>query len=154
MADAVKRFGRFLGLVEDDPGFEDVVAEPTPVRTLPNRVQPEVDQYQRPTPLRPVTAPVEPPSNRQVVTCTPHSFNDAAQIGKDFRNGHPVMMNLDEVDPAVARRLIDFASGMVMALEGRLSKISASVVVLLPRGMDISPAERQNLVGGHFFNQD
>lgn len=161
MAGAVKRIGRFLGLVEDDIGYEPYEqpeAEP-PVRTLPVRPAPEAGRA--PAVRPPATAPAPrtelhsvPSPSRQFVTSKPHGFNDAAKIGTDFRGGHPIMLNLDDVDQPTRRRLIDFCAGLVMALEGTMTKVSANVLVLLPKGLDVTEAQRQTMADGHFFNQD
>lgn len=83
----------------------------------------------------------------------PVTFNDAQEVGDKFRNGKPVIMNLRTVERDLARRLIDFASGLCYGLRGDMEKVDDKVYLLTPAGVEISPEDRidlrdQGLVGG------
>ena len=107
-------------------------------------------------PAQVVNLPVVQPEveiSKQIKFITPMVFNDAEKIGVDFRNGHPVMINLHETTPELSRRLIDFLSGVVLALNGRMQKASAGVIMILPNGYEISAMQKEELNSGHFFNQ-
>lgn len=129
-----------------------------PVRRLPQRgSRDEFDDIfaeddsgpRRPTPLRPVQSRTE--SRVQMVQ--PTSFNDAQEIGKSFRDGVPVIINLGVADPELSKRLVDFASGLTYALEGKMSKIAEKVFVLTPQNVEFSAEERAAMVEQGFFNQ-
>ena len=83
----------------------------------------------------------------------PKRFNEARDIGERFRKGVPVIMNLQGAEDAVARRLVDFASGLVFGLDGKIEMVASRVYLLTPANMEVSAEEREKLVEGGFFNQ-
>jgi FtsZ-interacting cell division protein YlmF len=76
---------------------------------------------------------------------TPRSFGDAKELADDFKAVVPVVMDLQSVERDLARRLIDFASGICYALDGSMEKIASQVFLLIPVGVDVSEEERRNL---------
>ena len=62
---------------------------------------------------------------RRITTIHPRSYNDAKIIGEAFRENIPVIMNVEEMPDADAKRLVDFASGLAFALEGRIERVTA-----------------------------
>jgi cell division inhibitor SepF len=62
-------------------------------------------------------------------------------------------MNLQSTDDAIARRLVDFASGLVFGLDGKIEMVASRVYLLTPVNMEVSAEERERLVEGGFFNQ-
>ena len=83
----------------------------------------------------------------------PQSFADAQEIADRFRAAVPTFVNLQDCEAGLARRLIDFCSGLVYALDGRLQFAAAGVLLLAPRGAELSGDERAGLREGSFFNQ-
>jgi len=83
----------------------------------------------------------------------PKRFNEAREIGERFRQGIPVIVNLQGADDAIARRLVDFASGLVFGLDGKIEMVASRVYLLTPANMEVSAEERERLVEGGFFNQ-
>ena len=81
------------------------------------------------------------------------SFNDAQQVADKFRDGIPVILNLQGSDQELVRRLIDFASGLTYALDGGMQRIADKVFMLTPRNVEISAEERARLIEKGFFNQ-
>jgi cell division inhibitor SepF len=84
---------------------------------------------------------------------TPNSFNDAQEIADAFKVQTPVILNLQTTDSELAKRLIDFASGLTYALEGGMQKIADKTFMLTPRNVEVSAEERARLVEKGFFNQ-
>ncbi|MEY3407048.1 MAG: hypothetical protein RL038_109 [Actinomycetota bacterium] len=169
-----RKLGQFLGLVDEydyDPegrynelltppaGRADTAAQPVVSQSasrptaVPNRegvrLIPTEDTQAQVVPLHQPEVEI----SKQIKFITPMIFNDAEKIGVDFRNGHPVMINLHETTPELSRRLIDFLSGVVLALNGRMQKASAGVIMILPHGYEISAMQKEELNSGHFFNQ-
>jgi len=72
---------------------------------------------------------------------SPESFNEAQEIGDRFKSGQPVIVNLQGVDRELRRRLIDFASGLCYALDGKMDKVATHVYMLTPADVEISAAE-------------
>ena len=83
----------------------------------------------------------------------PHSFNEAQEIADAFKTQTPVILNLQTTDSELAKRLIDFASGLTYALEGGMQKIAEKTFMLTPRNVEVSAEERARLVEKGFFNQ-
>lgn len=88
--------------------------------------------------VRPVGAPRTAPTVRAVpsagdtATIRPRNFNDAQAIADHFKDGVPVIVNLEGADREMARRVIDFASGMCYALSGTMEKVGSGVYLLKP----------------------
>lgn len=77
-------------------------------------------------------------SNRPaVVLFRPVSFNDATKAADDLRDKKAVIVNLENVDKAISRRVIDFLSGCAYALDGRIKKVALSTYILTPYNVDI-----------------
>jgi cell division inhibitor SepF len=107
---------------------------------------------------RPTTAlrPVDRARNGgdvRVHLVIPKSFNDAQQVADKFKQGIPVVLNLQSSDTDLAKRLIDFASGLTYALDGGMQRIAQKVFMLTPRNVQISAEERAELIEKGFFNQ-
>ena len=72
------------------------------------------------------------PSSGETVTVRPRNFNQAQEIADHFKDGVPVIVNLEGADREMARRIIDFASGMCYALSGTMEKVGSGVYLLKP----------------------
>jgi cell division inhibitor SepF len=84
----------------------------------------------------------------------PRSFNDAQQIADRFKEGMPVILNLQGSDQELAKRLIDFASGLTYAMDGGMQRVADKVFLLTPRNVEVSAEERARMLErGGFFNQ-
>ena len=75
----------------------------------------------------------------------PRTFNDAQPIGDRYKRGIPVIINLQTVEPGLAKRLIDFASGLTYALEGRMQRIADKVFLLTPENVELSAEDQAPL---------
>jgi cell division inhibitor SepF len=84
----------------------------------------------------------------------PRSFNDAQQIADRFKQSIPVILNLQNADAELSKRLIDFASGLTYALNGGMQRVADKVFLLTPRNVEVSAEQRAQLLErGGFFNQ-
>lgn len=114
------------------PSFPSNNAEP-PVR----RPQPAGDDssvHPRPSNPRPSASPR---GGGSTVSADPHTvrprrFDSAQEIADKFKEGLPVIMNLEGTEREVSRRLIDFASGICYALNGSMEKVATGVYLLKP----------------------
>ncbi len=166
----------YFGLAEDDRwADEDDVPEPEPESQLEDRYRdrPNVRRLQsrrrrdeiddifaddssaaaaRPTrSLRPVQSNGR--ADLQVHLVVPKSFNDAQQVADQFKESVPVILNLQGTENDLAKRLIDFASGLTYALDGGMQRIADKVFLLTPRNVEVSAEERARLIEKGFFNQ-
>ena len=89
----------------------------------------------------------------QVHLVVPKNFNDAQQVADQFKEGIPVILNLQGSDTDLSKRLIDFASGLTYALDGGMQRIADKVFLLTPRNVEVSAEERARLIEKGFFNQ-
>lgn len=133
---------------EVDPEWDDV-AEPSAVRVLPTAgggVRPTgpvaEPVRQGGTVVRPV--PATPTSARPHIV-TPQSFNDAQEVGDFFKRNQPVIVNLQGLDRDLARRLLDFSSGVAYGLGGSVERVAAQVFLLTPTDVQVSADERRRL---------
>jgi len=111
--------------------------EPASARTSVLRPAPE------PRRLRGVESmPSAMPSVPKVHLVLPRSFNDAQQIADRFKDGVPVILNLQGCDQELSKRLIDFASGLTYALDGGMQRVADKVFLLTPRNVEVSAEER------------
>lgn len=83
----------------------------------------------------------------------PKTFNDAQAIADHFKRGVPVIVNLQQTDGELSKRLIDFASGLTYGLDGAMSRIADKVFLLTPPNVDVSAEDRAAILEGGFFNQ-
>src|SRR5436305_6508103 len=97
---------------------------------------------------------VPSPSSVKVHLVLPRSFNDAQQIADRYKQGIPVILNLQSADTELSKRLIDFASGLTYALNGGMQRVADKVFLLTPRNVEVSAEQRAALLErGGFFNQ-
>jgi cell division inhibitor SepF len=102
-----------------------------------------------PAHLRPV------PDNRttRVSVLEPSSFNDAQNLADRFKRQQPVILNLQNVDGDLSRRMVDFCSGLTYALDGNIQSVANRVFLLTPRDVEVSAEERKRIAERAFFNQ-
>lgn len=96
--------------------------------------------------LRPqVVRPLSPTPSAKPHVVVPTSFNQAQELADKFKGSQPVIMNLQGADRDLARRLIDFASGLCYGLGGQMEKVANQVYLLTPTNVEVSPEERRRL---------
>lgn len=69
----------------------------------------------------------------------------AAEIGRLYRMGSPVLFDMTDAPSTTARRILDFVSGVTFALRGRLVKMSSRAFLIIPEGVELSATERERL---------
>ena len=159
MASAMRKMAVYLGLVEDERRYQDSYD-----------AYGEYDEYDEQadaTEAAPVRAdyggyvteqPVEPAPPRQVelariTTLHPRTYNEARTIGEHFRDGTPVIMNLTEMVDSDARRLVDFAAGLIFGLRGSIDKVTNKVFLLSPANVEVTAEDKARIAERGFFNQ-
>jgi cell division inhibitor SepF len=89
----------------------------------------------------------------RVSVLEPSSFNDAQALADRFKRQQPVILNLQNVDETLGRRMVDFCSGLTYALDGQIQDVANRVFLLTPRNVEVSAEERKRLAERAFFNQ-
>jgi cell division inhibitor SepF len=167
MAGAMRKMGVYLGLVEDTDrydeyaeyaeyypeydGYDDEAArqrEVRPVRAVREESEGSVaslSERRRPNSMTAETS--------RITTLHPRTYNEARTIGENFREGVPVIMNLTEMDDRDAKRLVDFAAGLVFAVRGNIERITSKVFLLSPPNVTVAAEDKQRIAEGGFFNQ-
>jgi len=90
--------------------------------------------------------PLAPKAMGQMHIVRPESYGDAQQIGDRMRRGLPVIVNLEEAEGELARRIVAFASGLVYGLDGNLQKLSRRIYLITPAEMEVSSEDTRRLV--------
>jgi cell division inhibitor SepF len=133
----------------DDWTDSDAAAVPAEVTPAGSRTS-----SREPASARPRRLEAAPSPNVKVHLVLPRSFNDAQQIADRFKEGVPVILNLQSTDQELSKRLIDFSSGLTYALNGGMQRVADKVFLLTPRNVEVSAEERARLLErGGFFNQ-
>lgn len=168
MAGAMRKMAVYLGLVEDDrydeydeyvdydeeltggqPPYSDDGAAESHGREVHERAR---------TPRSPdrggakvgesTTADVG-----RITTLCPRTYNEARTIGEHFRQGTPVIMNLTEMSDTDAKRLVDFAAGLIFGLRGSIERVTNKVFLLSPANVEVTAEDKARIAERGFFNQ-
>jgi cell division inhibitor SepF len=102
---------------------------------------------------RPVAAAPAVTELSRITTLHPTTYNEARTLGENFREGTPVIMNLSEMDDSDAKRLVDFAAGLVFAVHGSIERITNKVFLLSPPNVEVAAEDKQRIAENGFFNQ-
>ena len=161
----------YLGLVEDEVAYEDGYdsfeedyasyedeegagpdsARPDSARqaAAPARNGYDADSVE---PARP--APVRQTADlTRITTLHPRTYNEARTIGEHFREGTPVIMNLSEMVDSDAKRLVDFAAGLIFGLRGSIDRVTNRVFLLSPASIEVTAEDKARIAERGFFNQ-
>ncbi len=84
------------------------------------------------------------PRTTKPKTIVPKSFNDAQEVADHFRDLTPVIVNMQNAERDLARRLIDFSSGLCYGLGGQMEKVAKDVYLLTPDDVEVADEERHN----------
>ncbi|MDO5710354.1 MAG: cell division protein SepF [Micrococcales bacterium] len=108
----------------------------------------------RRTPVREVVKDMEVGGVHRITTIHPRTYNEAKKIGESFREGTPVIMNLTDLDDADAKRLVDFAAGLVFGLQGAIERVTNKVFLLSPADVEVTTIDGEPAKGTKgIFNQ-
>lgn len=172
MADRLKRAAAWLGLVTDDRYTEyDEPGQDEPTTGVPTQAgRPEDSKVtsletKRPTSATAAASAVVPQAVApqpvvaqrssdisRIITVHPRTYNEARTIGENFRDGVPVIMNLTEMEDSDAKRLVDFAAGLIFGLRGDIDRVTSKVFLLSPPNINVTAEDKERIAGG-FFNQ-
>src|SRR5512135_3187323 len=176
MAGAMHKMAVYLGLVEDDPRYddgydsyeeyEDEYGEPA------EAAEPEADRPASPgqgeflmdpappaAPRASASASTQVPGSShatdlaRITTLHPRTYNEARTIGEHFREGIPVIMNLTEMVDSDAKRLVDFAAGLIFGLHGSIDRVTNRVFLLCPANVEVTAEDKARIAERGFFNQ-
>ncbi|HYZ52912.1 MAG TPA: cell division protein SepF [Streptosporangiaceae bacterium] len=164
MASAMRKMAVYLGLVEDDhryqdrydsyeeyDEYDDQADRPDASDELDGRPGRGDDGY--------LPASARQDGVRQttdlarITTLHPRTYNEARTIGEHFREGIPVIMNLTEMVDSDAKRLVDFAAGLIFGLHGSIERVTNKVFLLSPANVEVTAEDKARIAERGFFNQ-
>jgi cell division inhibitor SepF len=168
MGSAMRKMGVYLGLLEDTERYDDEYYDeyddqsgaqpPAPAQRS------RADESARPAPVASIAErrrAAHPGSGPQpvvaelsrITTLHPRTYNEARTIGENFREGVPVIMNLSDMDDSDAKRLVDFAAGLVFGVRGTIERVTNKVFLLSPPNVSVAAEDKQRIAENGFFNQ-
>jgi cell division inhibitor SepF len=178
MAGAMRKMAVYLGLVEDDRYERYESYHDEDYEDYDDAGRPADDRGQTPglagTPgahagaqdrdedadgavpgPRPATTVLERRTTdlARITTLHPRTYNEARTIGEHFREGTPVIMNLTEMVDSDAKRLVDFAAGLVFGLHGSIERVTNKVFLLSPANVEVTAEDKARIAERGFFNQ-
>jgi cell division inhibitor SepF len=166
MGSAMRKMGVYLGLLEDTERYDDDYLEgddaaprggatAVPRQSDDGRPAPvsQLAERRRQGGATAMTAAPQVAELSRITTLHPTTYNDARAVGEAFRSGVPVIMNLSEMDDSDAKRLVDFAAGLIFAVHGSIDRVTAKVFLLCPPNVSVAQEERQRMAENGFFNQ-
>ena len=140
MSDFMNKVLNFMGIGDVEEGQEEGFAEEAK------------EEFFSPEPKTRYTDPVHTPAHSgrkskvvnihattqlKVVVLQPTTYNDATEIAGHLKEKKPVVVNLEKLDKDTARKIVDFLSGAVFALDGSMQKVSNGIRLLVPYTMGI-----------------
>jgi cell division inhibitor SepF len=173
MAGAIHKMAVYLGLVEDDVSYDNGDGydsyeedyDPSLEEEEGEGAEPDLSRGQVPParanhradsaavePARPATAR-QPADLTRITTLHPRTYNEARTIGEHFRDGTPVIMNLTEMVDSDAKRLVDFAAGLIFGLRGSIDRVTNRVFLLSPASIEVTAEDKARIAERGFFNQ-
>jgi cell division inhibitor SepF len=182
MSGAMRRIGEYLGLLEDTGRYDDDYAdyadydeydgtyadETSPVAVArPSRREARqareaatvahLDDRRRGAPSAVMTAGPAPRQQvaelSRITTLHPRTYNEARTVGENYRDGTPVIMNLTDMDDNDAKRLVDFAAGLIFATRGSIERVTSKVFLLSPPNVSVAAEDKARMAEDGFFNQ-
>jgi len=162
MASAMRKMAVYLGLVEDDHRYQDgydSYEEYEEYEEQADRFDGPDDLDEQPADGAHLPAPARPDGARQttdlarITTLHPRTYNEARTIGEHFREGIPVIMNLTEMVDSDAKRLVDFAAGLIFGLHGSIERVTNKVFLLSPANVEVTAEDKARIAERGFFNQ-
>jgi cell division inhibitor SepF len=163
MAGAMHKMAVYLGLVEDDRQYDDGYDSDEEYTEYEEQADdpPSADGAQvnglagdlAPAVARPAKVAPQAADLTRITTLHPRTYNEARTIGEHFREGTPVIMNLTEMVDSDAKRLVDFAAGLIFGLRGSIERVTNKVFLLSPANIEVTAEDKARMVERGFFNQ-
>jgi len=153
----------YLGLVEEDRRYDDgfdSYEEYTEYEEQPEELPSEpagqanlLAGDMSTAAARPAGTTVQATDLTRITTLHPRTYNEARTIGEHFREGTPVIMNLTEMVDSDAKRLVDFAAGLIFGLRGSIERVTNKVFLLSPANIEVTAEDKARMAERGFFNQ-
>jgi cell division inhibitor SepF len=158
MAGALRKTMVYLGLAEDELGYDEYDDYDEPDHGSPSSHGTGASESRAAVTTLPQRAHLSRVSTgggelSRITTIHPRTYNEAKTIGEHFRDGVPVIMNLTDMNDADAKRLVDFAAGLVFGLHGSIERVTSKVFLLSPEHVEVSGEDTETVSTRAVFNQ-
>ena len=171
MASAMRKMAVYLGLVEDDHRYDDQYQDEYGAEEHEEDGAEFIDQGESRDVVsrtdgggldragrlaereEPPVVQIQTTDLARITTLHPRTYNEARTIGEHFREGTPVIMNLTEMVDSDAKRLVDFAAGLIFGLRGSIERVTNKVFLLSPQNVHVTAEDKARIAEGGFFNQ-
>ena len=163
MAGAMHKMAVYLGLVEDDRHYDDGYDSYEEYSEYEEDAEAGAELGAGPANLvageppagggRPAGVTMQATDLTRITTLHPRTYNEARTIGEHFREGTPVIMNLTEMVDSDAKRLVDFAAGLIFGLRGSIERVTNKVFLLSPANIEVTAEDKARMAERGFFNQ-
>ncbi len=158
MAGALRKTMVYLGLAEDQGRYDDEYDDGYDEHAEADESHEqhrgaEVTPLHTRQPVAHVVRSAEAVGISRITTIHPRTYNEAKTIGENFRDGVPVIMNLTDMSDADAKRLVDFAAGLVFGLRGSIERVTSKVFLLSPETVEVNAEDVLPPAGRGVFNQ-
>ena len=80
----------------------------------------------------------------------PTDYNESRRITDILRSNRPVVLNVTDLDPEVSRRVVDFTSGTIYALNAKIERLHPGVYLICPHGTHVGPDAKSRLRASNF----
>jgi len=150
-----------LGLMDEEEEFEESLVDddlprredPQMVRTVRREERGHDRNEDRHPAGRGVVRSIPTAAPRQIRVVEPRIFDDAQEFADQFKGGVPVIINLRMTEQKHAPKILQFASGLVYGLNGRMQKVGEQVFLLTPFNMEVSADEKRRLAEHGLFGE-
>lgn len=136
MAKFIDKVINIMGLSDGDPEEEEL---------LEDEDKDESREEMRVGRKNPQVVSIHTQKQMRVVVMEPGSFEESQGIADQLKNRRPVIVNLENADRNLAKRIVDFISGTTYALNGNMQKVGNGIFLFVPNNVDISGEAREEL---------
>ncbi|KGP75702.1 cell division protein SepF [Desulfosporosinus sp. Tol-M] len=136
MANLFDKVIGIMGFSENEPE-EDILEENEREKIAQEEVRPSRKNAQ--------VVSIHSQKQIRVVVMEPSSFEEAQNIADQLKNRRPVIVNLENTEKTLAKRIVDFISGTTYALNGNMKKVGNGIFLFVPTNIDISGEMREEL---------
>lgn len=136
MAKLIDRVIGIMGFADEEPE-EDILDE--------NDREKNVQEEVRTSRKNAQVVSIHTQKQMRVVVMEPNSFEEAQNIADQLKTRRPVIVNLENAEKMLAKRIVDFISGTTYALNGNMQKVGNGIFLFVPNNVDISGEMRDEL---------
>ena len=137
MSDLINKVMNFMGIGDAAEEEEEFFEEKQEELYTPAVSKPKSQETFSHSSRKSKVVNIHATTQLKVVVLQPTTYSDATEIAGHLKSKKPVVVNLEKLDKETARKIVDFLSGAVFALDGSMQKVSNGILLLVPYTMGI-----------------